>query len=126
MMSFPFRSTFGRSDVCSRREASLASTQGHGRRSSVSTKASVKGDFGEDSWVPSTSEAPLSWRFLNGVVSELVISVESSSLGWAKSALSREIASIYYFETSCICWSSHMRSSNSGVLAKLEGKFLSN
>ena len=88
------------------------------------TGASVRGDFGEDGWVPTGGKTPLSSWFLARVVLASTSSVELISLGWVKSAVGRAIVFIYSSETLCICWSYRTRPSSSGMLAKIMGKFL--
>ena len=93
---------------------------------SRATGASVRGDFGEDGWVPTGGKNPLSSWFLARVVLASTSSVEFILLGWVKSAVGRAIAFIYSSETLCICWSSRMRSLSSGVLDEFVSKFWGN
>ena len=64
--------------------ASPSSTRGHGRGFSVATEVSVRGEHGEDFWVPCGRKAPLSPWFLAGVVPSSASSVGSSLSGWLK------------------------------------------
>ena len=72
----------------------------------------------------SVGEASLSRWFLTAVVSASKRSVESTFLGWMKSAVGRAIKPIASSDTLCICWSYWMRSLSSAMLANNVGKFL--
>ena len=100
MSSSTLSQTLGRYSAQARWSVSTASSRGCGGGSSVEIKASIRGECGEDGWVPSGGEVPLYWWFLAGVVSVSESSVVSSSLGWVKSAIGRTIELIYSSETS--------------------------
>ena len=110
--------------MLARRSTLPSSTQGHGEGLSVTNDASVRSECGEDGWVPGGGEAPFSWWFLAGVVSASESCVGSILLCWVKSFVGWSIASIYYFETLCICWSSRMKPLSSSMLDNLVRKFL--
>ena len=67
--------------------------------------------------------APLSWRFLVGLISALISFGILSSSVWEKSNFGRMLALISPSETSCIISSSLVCTARSGVLADLKGKF---
>ena len=79
---------------------SPASTRGNGRGLYGATRVSVRGDYGEDGWMPSGDEAPLSQCFFAMVVSAVVSSVELSSSGWMKITVGQTLALISSSETS--------------------------
>ena len=84
---------------------------------------SVRDEFDKNGLLSSGGEVPLSWWFLDREVSELARSIESISLGCAKSAVGRAIVSISSSETSCINYSSWMWPASYGMLDKIVGKF---
>ena len=100
------------------------STQGGREVSSEATKAFVRGECGEDGWVSCGSEAPLYRLFSSGVLLFSEISVGLNSSGWVKSSVGCVNSSISTAGTLCICWSSWVCPSSSGVLDELIGKFL--
>ena len=95
----PRRRNSRSSPLQTRTAASLDSTRGRGGGLSGATKVYVRGECGEDGWVTSAGEAPLSWWFLFGVVLALESSIYSSSSGWANSAVGQTTVSIPYSET---------------------------
>ena len=82
-----------------------------------------RSEYDEDGWVPTGGVAPLSWRFLGGLVLASVSSRISSSSVREKTTVGRTMASISPSEISCIVSSSLMCPSRSGVLADLVGEF---
>ena len=103
---------------------SLKSMWGSSGGLSGSTKASVRGECGEDGWVPCGGEAPLSRWFLFRVASLLASYVGLSSSGWVKSSVGLFISLRSDSATLCICWSYSIWTSSPGVLAEPVGEFL--
>ena len=77
MLLVDLRQTLGWSEVFSRQEKFLVLIWWRSRGSSGVTKASVTGKCGDDGWALCGVEAPLSWRFFNGVVLLLTSSIGS-------------------------------------------------
>ena len=125
MLSDHYRKTPGRSPARARTATSLASTRGHGGGSYGATGVYVRGECGEDGWVPRAGETPLYRWFLVRVVLALDRSVYSSSSGWVKSSVSWTMAPISSYDTSCINSSSRMWPESSGVMVELVGEFKS-
>ena len=123
MPSFSLRQTLRRSSTLDRQAEALSSTRGCDGGSSIATEASDRGEYGKDCWVPYGGKAPLFRWFLARVVPSAASSVGSSLSGWVKSSVGRASVSISSSATLCICWSSWVRPSSSGMLAELVGKF---
>ena len=105
------------------RAASTASTRGHGGVLAEATKVSSGGECGGDGWVLTGGMAPLSCRFLGGLVSASTSSIISNSLVWEIITVGRAMALISPSETSCIAFSLLMCPARFGVLAGLVGGF---
>ena len=77
--------------MIARQTTSLSSMQGCGGCSSVATKASIRGECGDDGWLPCDGKMTLYRWFSSRVVPSLASFVGSRLLGWVKISVGQVI-----------------------------------